>query len=64
MGNDNAYESMEIKVGLGSLHDYRNGGKNHHFIVANSFAGSGKGEIQINVGMGHVDVYPSQRQPI
>ena len=60
----NAYESMEINVGLGSLHDHRNGGENHHFIVAHSFAGSGKGEIQINVGMGHVNVYPSQGQPI
>lgn len=63
-GNDNTYESMEINVGLGSLHDYRKGGENHHLIVAHSYAGSGKGEIQINVGMGHVDVYPSQGAPI
>jgi len=63
-GNDDTYESMEINVGLGSLHDHRSGGENHHFIVAHSFAGSGKGKLEINVGMGHVDVYPSQGQPI
>jgi hypothetical protein len=63
-GNDNTYESMEINVGLGSLHDHRSGGENHHLIVAHSFAGNGKGRIQINVGMGHVDVYPNQGQPI
>lgn len=63
-GNDETYESMEINVGLGSLHDHRKGGEDHHFIVAHSFAGSGKGRIEINVGMGHVDVYPSQGQPI
>jgi hypothetical protein len=58
-GNDDAYEGMEINVGLGSLHDHRKGGENHHLIVAHSFAGSGKGKIQINVGMGHVDVDPT-----
>lgn len=63
-GNDDAYEGMEINVGLGSLRDHREGGENHHFIVAHTFAGRGKGQIEINVGMGHVDVYPSQRQPI
>lgn len=63
-GNDDTYESMEINVGLGSLHDHRNGGENHHLIVAHSFEGRGKGRIEINVGMGHVDVYPSQEQPI
>jgi hypothetical protein len=63
-GNDDTYESMEINIGLGSLHDYRKGGENHHLIVAHSFAGSGKGEIEINVGMGHVEVYPSQGAPI
>ena len=63
-GNDDTYESMEINVGLGSLHDHRRGGENHHLIVAHSYAGSGKGRIEINVGMGHVDVYPTQEAPI
>ena len=63
-GNDDTYESMEINVGLGSLHDHRSGGENHHLIVSHSFEGSGKGTIQINVGMGQVELYPSQKQPI
>jgi hypothetical protein len=63
-GNDDTYESMEINVGLGSLHDHRRGGENHHLIVAHSYAGNGKGRIEINVGMGHVDVYPTQDAPI
>lgn len=63
-GNEDTYESMEINVGLGSLYDHRQGGEDHHLIVAHSFEGSGKGRIEINVGMGHVDVYPGQRQPI
>lgn len=63
-GNDDTYQSLEINVGLGSLHDHRKGGDSHHFIVAHSFSGSGKGSIEINVGMGHVDLEPSQAQPI
>lgn len=63
-GNDDTYESMEINVGLGSLHDHRNGGENHHLIVAHSFSGSGKGRIEINVGMGHVDLEPERPQPL
>lgn len=62
--SENAYEEMEINVGLGSLHDHRSGGENHHFIVAHSYAGSGKGKIEINVGMGHVDLEPGGNQPI
>jgi hypothetical protein len=64
VGGDDAYQSLEVNVGLGSLHDHRQGGEDHHLIVAHSFAGSGKGEIQVNVGMGHVDLEPSQAQPI
>ena len=63
-GNDDSYDNMEINVGLGSLHDHRKGGESHHFIVAHSFSGSGKGAIEINVGMGHVDLEPGQEQPI
>jgi len=63
-GNDDSYDRMQINVGLGSLHDHRKGGESHHFIVAHSFSGSGKGSIEINVGMGHVDLEPGPEQPI
>jgi len=63
-GNKDAYESMEVNVGLGSLHDHRKDGEDHHLIVAKSFDGTGKGSVEINVGMGSVDLNPGRSQPI
>jgi hypothetical protein len=63
-GNKDAYETMQINVGLGSLHDHRMGGEDHHLIVSRSFDGTGKGSIEINVGMGSVDLNPGRNQPI
>jgi len=63
-GNADAYEELQINVGLGSLHDNRPDGQNHHFIVARSLEGTGKGSIEMNVGMGSVDLNPSQAKPI
>jgi hypothetical protein len=59
-GNEDTYESLQVNVGMGSLNDHRKGGDSHHFIVAHSFSGTGKGSIEINVGMGHVDLDSSQ----
>ncbi|HTA22518.1 MAG TPA: hypothetical protein VK763_03215 [Terriglobales bacterium] len=63
-GNADAYESMNVNIGLGSLHDNRKDGQNHHFIVARSFEGTGKGSIEMNVGMGGVDLNPGRNKPI
>jgi hypothetical protein len=63
-GNADAYESMNVNIGLGSLHDNRKDGQNHHFIVARSFEGTGKGSIEMNVGMGGMDLNPGQSKPI
>lgn len=63
-GNKDAYESLEVNVGLGSLHDHRKDGEDHHLIVSKSFAGTGKGSVEINVGMGSVDLNRGQSQPI
>ncbi len=63
-GNEDAYEGLQVNVGLGSLHDHRKDGENHHFIVARSFEGRGKGSIEMNVGMGSVDLNPGQSKPI
>jgi len=63
-GNANAYEGLEVNIGLGSLHDNRKDGQSHHFIVARSFEGTGKGSITVNVGMGRVDLNPGQSKPI
>jgi hypothetical protein len=63
-GNKDAYETMQVNVGLGSLHDHRKGGEDHHLIVAKSFDGTGKGSVEINVGMGSVELNPGRSQPI
>jgi len=63
-GNKDAYESLEVNVGLGSLHDHRKDGEDHHLIVSKSFDGTGKGSVEINLGMGSVDLNPGRSQPI
>jgi hypothetical protein len=63
-GDDNTYESLQVNVGLGSLHDHRRNGDNYHLIVSRSFSGKGKGSIQVNVGMGSVDLNPGGNNPI
>jgi hypothetical protein len=63
-GNADAYENLQVNIGLGSLHDHRRDGQSHHFIVARSFEGTGKGSIDVNVGMGRVDLNPGQSKPI
>jgi hypothetical protein len=63
-GNADSYEGLEVNIGLGSMHDRRKDGQSHHFIVARSFEGTGKGEIVVNVGMGSVDLTPGQSKPI
>ena len=63
-GNADAYEALQVNVGLGSMHDHRRDGQSHHFIVARSFEGTGKGSIVVNVGMGSVDLNPGQNKPI
>jgi len=63
-GNADAYESLNVNVGLGSMHDNRPDGQSHHFIVSRSLEGTGKGSIEMNVGMGRVDLNPGQNKPI
>jgi hypothetical protein len=63
-GDADAYEGLQVNIGLGSLHDNRKDGETHHFIVARSFAGKGTGSIEVNVGMGRVDLNPGRSKPI
>jgi hypothetical protein len=53
---DKSYSSMEVNVGMGSLHDHRPGGRNGYFAVSRDFTGSGSGSMEINVGMGSLDI--------
>jgi hypothetical protein len=54
--SDKSYSSMEVNIGMGSLHDHRPGGHDGHFVVSKNYGGSGTGSLQINVGMGSLDI--------
>ena len=54
--SEKTYGSMEINIGLGSLHDHRPGEKDGHFVVSRNYTGDGDGKLEINVGMGSVDI--------
>lgn len=53
---DKSYSDMKVNIGLGSLHDHRPGGHDGHFVVSKNYSGSGTGSLQINVGMGSLDI--------
>ena len=53
---DKSYSSMQVNIGLGSLHDHRPGGHDGHFVISRNYSGSGDGTLQVNVGMGSMDI--------
>jgi hypothetical protein len=56
LDKDKSYAKMEVNVGLGTLHDHRPGGTNGHFTISKEYAGTGSGSLEINVGMGSLDI--------
>jgi hypothetical protein len=56
LDKDKSYSKMEVNVGLGTLHDHRPGGTNGHFTISKEYAGTGSGSLEINVGMGSLDI--------
>jgi hypothetical protein len=56
LDKDKSYSKLEVNVGLGTLHDHRPGGTNGHFTVSKEYAGTGSGSLEINVGMGSLDI--------
>ena len=56
LDKDKSYSKLEVNVGLGTLHDHRPGGSDGHFTVTKEYAGTGSGSLQINVGMGSLDI--------
>jgi hypothetical protein len=54
--HDKNYSKMQVNVGMGSLHDHRPGGQDGHFVVSKDYQGSGSGSLEINVGMGSLDI--------
>ena len=56
LDNDKSYSKLEVNVGMGTLHDHRPGGSDGHFTVTKEYPGTGAGSIEINVGMGSLDI--------
>ncbi|WP_433963796.1 hypothetical protein [Tunturiibacter gelidiferens] len=56
LNKDKSYSKMEVNVGLGTLHDHRPGGSDGHFTTTKEYAGTGAGSLEINVGMGSLDI--------
>ncbi|TCK75203.1 hypothetical protein [Acidipila rosea] len=53
---DASYATLQVNIGMGSLHDHRPSGHDGHFIVSRSYGGTGKGSLQVNLGAGSVDI--------
>jgi hypothetical protein len=56
LDKDKSYAKMAVNVGLGTLHDHRPGGSDGHFTTTKEYAGTGAGTLEINVGMGSLDI--------
>ncbi|NYF52789.1 hypothetical protein [Tunturiibacter gelidoferens] len=56
LDKDKSYSKLEVNVGLGTLHDHRPGGSDGHFTTTKNYSGSGAGALEINVGMGSLDI--------
>jgi hypothetical protein len=54
--DDASYASMQVNIGMGSLHDHRPGGEDGHFVVSKEYEAKGSGSLEINVGMGSLDI--------
>ncbi len=53
---EKTYANMELNIGLGTLHDHRAGEKDGHFVVSREYTGGGDGSVEVNVGMGSLDI--------
>jgi hypothetical protein len=56
LDKDKSYAKMAVNIGLGTLHDHRPGGSDGHLNLTKVYPGSGAGSLEINVGMGSLDI--------
>jgi hypothetical protein len=61
---DRDYAHFAANVGLGSLHDNRQGGSSAHFVVSREFSGKGTGGLEANVGAGSIDIEPAKEDAL
>ncbi len=57
---DRDYSRLQANVGMGSFHDHRPGGGSAHFSSSHDLTGKGVAPIEINVGMGSLDLQPAE----
>lgn len=53
---DKSYAGMQVNIGMGTLHDHRPGGRDGHFAISRNYSGTGDGLLEINIGMGGMDI--------
>jgi hypothetical protein len=56
LDKNKSYAKMAVNIGLGTLHDHRPGGSDGHVNVTKVYPGTGAGSLEINVGMGSLDI--------
>lgn len=64
LAGDRDYAHFAANVGLGSLHDNRQGGSSAHFVVSREFPGKGSGSLEANVGAGSIDIEPAKEDSL
>ena len=60
LDGDRDYASLQANVGMGKMQDHRPGGHDAYTVISRSFAGSGQGSLQVNVGAGELDLEPAE----
>lgn len=57
---DTEYTELVTRVGMGSIHDRRPGGKSTHFSASRTLQGHGNGTIAALVGVGSIELSPEE----
>ena len=56
---DRNYAQLKVNIGMGHFEDERKGGSSASLVIAREMDGTGKGEMEINVGAGRVLLKPA-----
>ena len=54
------YAHLDANIGMGCFHDRRPGGGSGHFAISRTLEGKGSGRLEMNVGMGSLDLEPAE----
>ena len=56
---DRNYASLKVNVGMGRFEDQRRGGGTANLVISREMQGTGKGDLEINVGTGRLVLKPA-----